>query len=200
MEETHTRHSFSLSLSGSVRRGSQRPESLGERVLLLFGRRDALGVFEVGHSCRRARLVALELVLDLEPGLVGDLTHQELDLVGRSRDRVVRREGPFEVTRLDVEVFKLGFKLVHDGRDLPPSKSVLERERERKEEQKKESFTLSRFMSCIARSMFLTTADMLPVTVLIVTAVSTLLATASILELNRSKFNDSFFFRIAFAA
>lgn len=48
--------------------------------------------------------------------------------------------------------------------------------------------------------MFLTTADMLPVTVLIVTAVSTLLATASILELNRSKFNDSFFFRIAFAA
>jgi hypothetical protein len=72
--------------------------------------------------------------------------------------------------------------------------------RERRETEDFGKLTLSKFISCIALSMFLTTAVILPVTLLIVTAVSTLLATASILELSLNKLRDSFFFRIAFAA
>jgi hypothetical protein len=45
-----------------------------------------------------------------------------------------------------------------------------------------------------------TTCPILPVTARIVTAVSTLLATASILELSLNRFNASFCFLIAFAA
>ena len=60
--------------------------------------------------------------------------------------------------------------------------------------------TLSRFMSCMARSMFFTTAAIDPVTGRIVTAVSTRLATASILDERRSRLRDSLFFRIAFEA
>ena len=60
--------------------------------------------------------------------------------------------------------------------------------------------TLSRFMLSIALSMPFTTDAMFPVIWRIVTAVSTRLATASTLLDNRSRFNDSFFFLIAFAA
>jgi hypothetical protein len=55
-------------------------------------------------------------------------------------------------------------------------------------------------MLSIALSIPFTTLAMLPVTCLIVTAVSTLLATASILLPNRSRLSPSFFFRIAFDA
>jgi hypothetical protein len=55
-------------------------------------------------------------------------------------------------------------------------------------------------MAFMAWSMPLTTFIMLPVTCLIVTAVCTLLATASILLPSRSKFKRSFCFRMAFCA
>jgi len=55
-------------------------------------------------------------------------------------------------------------------------------------------------MLSIALSMPFTTLPMLFVTVRIVTAVSTRLATASIRELRRSKLSPSVFFRIAFCA
>jgi hypothetical protein len=48
--------------------------------------------------------------------------------------------------------------------------------------------------------MFFTTAAIDPVTWRIVTAVSTRLATASILDERRSRLRDSLFFRIAFEA
>ena len=60
--------------------------------------------------------------------------------------------------------------------------------------------TRSRFMLSIALSMPLTTAAMFPVIWRIVTAVSTLLATASTRLERRSRFRDSVFLRIAFAA
>jgi len=100
---------------------------------------------------------------------------------------------------------------------------ILEGQRKGRTGRKVEGHTRSRFISCIARSIFLTTADIEPVTfiqlsfqlpprerdgnkergrhtVLIVTAVSTLEATASILLDNLNKFKLSFFFLIAFAA
>jgi hypothetical protein len=55
-------------------------------------------------------------------------------------------------------------------------------------------------MLSIALSMPLTTWPMLFVTVRIVTAVSTRLATASILDARRSRFRPSVFLRIAFWA
>lgn len=55
-------------------------------------------------------------------------------------------------------------------------------------------------MLSMALSIPLTTEVMLPVTCLIVTAVSTLLATASIRLARRSRFKDSDFFRIALEA
>jgi hypothetical protein len=55
-------------------------------------------------------------------------------------------------------------------------------------------------MLSIALSMPRTTDVMFPVTARIVTAVSTRLATASMREPSRSRFSDSLFFRIAFAA
>ena len=60
--------------------------------------------------------------------------------------------------------------------------------------------TRSRFMLSIALSMPFTTDAMFPDTWRIVTAVSTLLETASTLLASRSRFRDSFFFLIAFAA
>ena len=60
--------------------------------------------------------------------------------------------------------------------------------------------TRSRFMLSIALSMPFTTDAMFPDTCRMVTAVSTRLATASTLLERRSRFRDSFFFRIAFAA
>jgi hypothetical protein len=55
-------------------------------------------------------------------------------------------------------------------------------------------------MLSMALSMPRTTDVMLPVTARIVTAVSTRLATASILLDSRRRFRDSLFFRIAFEA
>lgn len=52
----------------------------------------------------------------------------------------------------------------------------------------------------MARSMFLTTAVMLPVTWRMLTAVSTRLATASMRDDKRRRLRDSFFLRIAFEA
>ncbi len=62
------------------------------------------------------------------------------------------------------------------------------------------SLTRSRFMLSIALSIPRTTLAMLPVTVRIVTAVSTRLATASIREARRRRLRPSVFFRIAFCA
>ena len=58
----------------------------------------------------------------------------------------------------------------------------------------------SRSMAFIAPSMPRTTPAMLPVTCLIVTAVWTLLATASIREPRRRRLTFSFCLRIAFCA
>jgi hypothetical protein len=55
-------------------------------------------------------------------------------------------------------------------------------------------------MLSIALSIPRTTLAMLPVTVRIVTAVSTRLATASIREARRRRLRPSVFFRIAFCA
>lgn len=60
--------------------------------------------------------------------------------------------------------------------------------------------TRSRFMLSIALSMPFTTLVMLPVTCRIVTAVSTRLATASILLASLSRFKASLFLRIALDA
>lgn len=60
--------------------------------------------------------------------------------------------------------------------------------------------TCSRFIDCIALSIPLTTDAMLPVTCLMVTAVSTLEATASIRLPRRSKFKLSLFLRMALDA
>ena len=60
--------------------------------------------------------------------------------------------------------------------------------------------TRSRFILSIALSMPLTTCPMLLVTLRIVTAVSTRLATASIRLARRSRLSPSLFFRIAFWA
>lgn len=60
--------------------------------------------------------------------------------------------------------------------------------------------TRSRFMLSIALSMPLTTEAMLPVTWRIVTAVSTLLATASILLERRRRLSASLFLRMALEA
>jgi hypothetical protein len=62
------------------------------------------------------------------------------------------------------------------------------------------TLTLSKFILSTALSILFTTAVMFPVTCLIVTAVSTLEATASIRLASRNKFKDSFFFLIAFDA
>ena len=60
--------------------------------------------------------------------------------------------------------------------------------------------TFSKSILLIAPSIPLTTPAILPVTCLIVTAVCTLLATASILDPNLNKLSFSFCFRIAFWA
>ena len=60
--------------------------------------------------------------------------------------------------------------------------------------------TRSRFILSIALSMPFTTDAILPETWRIVTAVSTLLATASTLLASLRRLRDSFFFLIAFAA
>ena len=65
---------------------------------------------------------------------------------------------------------------------------------------KRRGRTRSRFMLSIALSMPFPTDAMFPDTCRMVTAVSTLLATASTLLARRRRFRDSFFFRIAFAA
>jgi len=76
---------------------------------------------------------------------------------------------------------------------IPPSQPHPERTRSMVE-----LLTRSRFILSIALSIPLTTLPIEFVTLLIVTAVSTLLATASIREANRNRFSPSVFFRIAF--
>jgi hypothetical protein len=60
--------------------------------------------------------------------------------------------------------------------------------------------TFSKFIVSIALSIPRTTWPMLPVTARIVTAVSTLLATASMREARRKRLSDSFCLRMALAA
>lgn len=186
----------------SGRCGPECAQPLRERVLLLF--RDGVPRRRfLGQGRHLVGRLALQLVRDFEAGLVCDLGHEEVDLVRGGRDGRVVREGSFEVAGLNVHVFELGLELVHHGRDLAleipkiSDKTLGERKKNGSE---RPLLTLSRFMSCIARSMFFTTAAIDPVTWRIVTAVSTRLATASILDERRSRLRDSLFFRIAFEA
>jgi hypothetical protein len=195
-----------------VRRRSQRAQSLRQRILLLLRYR-ILRRLEYRY---RIRTLPLQLVLDLETRFVGDLGEEGINLIRGGGNGGVGREGAFEVAGLDVEVLELRLELVHDGRDLREDRVSEEWE----ESSGGKGRTRSRFMSAIARSMFLTTAVMLPVTCglqkinesassrkgreertcRIVTAVSTLLATASIRLDSLNRFRLSFFFRIAFDA
>ncbi|KAL7282542.1 hypothetical protein ACG7TL_004013 [Trametes sanguinea] len=151
--------------------GPQRPEARRERVVLLADL--LLRDLDLG------RLLRGEVVLELDVRLLRGLLHERVDLVLRRGDGGRVRHRLLHVGRLHVEVRELRLELVHDHRYLAGAGA---------------------FMLSIALSMPFTTDAMLPDTWRIVTAVSTLLATASTRLARRSRFSDSFFFRIAFAA